>query len=87
MKVKEGFVLRKVGNEQIVVTLGAAMKELNGLIRLNESGVLLWHRLEAGAERADLEQALTDAYGIPREQAARDVGAFLDSLEPAHCLE
>lgn len=58
MKVKEGFVLRKVGKEQVVVALGEASALLNGLIKLNDSGVMLWKLLEQGAERNELADAL-----------------------------
>ena len=46
MKISEGFVLRKVGKEQVVVALGEASALLNGLIKLNGSGVVLWKQLE-----------------------------------------
>lgn len=33
MKIKEGFLLRKLGQEYTAVALGSARKEFNGLIR------------------------------------------------------
>ena len=60
MKISEGFVLRKVGKEQVVVALGEASALLNGLIKLNGSGVVLWKQLEQGAQRSELADALQE---------------------------
>lgn len=80
MKIREGFVLRKVGKEQVVVAIGEAAALLNGLIKLNASGVVLWKRLEQGAQRSELADALLEKYDITREQAEADVDAFLKPL-------
>lgn len=80
MKIKEGFILRKVGKEQVVVALGEASALLNGLIKLNTSGVMLWKQLEQGAQRSELVDALLERYDITHEQAEVDVDAFLKPL-------
>ena len=87
MKIREGFTLRSVAGENIVVPLGAAAKELNGVIRLNGTGKMLWEKLRQGSDRAGLVKVLTDAFGISEAQAGADVDAFLTSLQPAGCLE
>lgn len=80
MKTRDGFVLRKVGKEQVVVAIGEAAALLNGLIKLNASGVVLWKHLEQGAQQSELADALLEKYDITREQAEADVGAFLKPL-------
>lgn len=80
MKTKDGFVLRKVGKEQVVVAIGEAATLLNGLIKLNASGVVLWKQLEQGAQQSELVDALLEKYDITREQAEADVDAFLKPL-------
>ena len=80
MKTRDGFVLRKVGKEQVVVAIGEAATLLNGLIKLNASGVVLWKQLEQGAQQSELVDALLEKYDITREQAEADVDAFLKPL-------
>ena len=80
MKTRDGFVLRKVGKEQVVVAIGEAAALLNGLIKLNASGVVLWKQLEQGAQQSELVDALLEKYDITREQAEADVDAFLKPL-------
>ena len=38
MKIKNGFMLRKVGAQNVVVAVGEASRSFNGIIRLNDSG-------------------------------------------------
>ena len=42
MKIKNGFVVRKVGGESVVVPVGEMSKEFHGMINLNETGAFLW---------------------------------------------
>ncbi len=87
MKIKQGFLLRSVGQEQVVIALGPAAHLLNGLIKLNDSGVLLWNLLVQGAEEETLVSALQDRYGITAEQAVKDVSAFVEVIRGVGCLE
>ena len=87
MKVKKGFMLRKVGRDQVVVALGEAAALLNGLIKLNESGAFLWERLAAGAEREELVSILQQRYDISAGQAGQDVDTFIATLNGVGCLE
>lgn len=87
MKITEGFILRKVANENVVMPIGRASAKLNGIIKLNATGVLLWNLLKDGAEKADLAAALVKEYGIEMAQAERDVDAFLAPLVKIGCIE
>ena len=40
MKIKEGYRLRKVGNNSIVVAVGGI--NFTGLITVNETGTFIW---------------------------------------------
>ncbi|MBR4501368.1 MAG: PqqD family protein [Clostridia bacterium] len=87
MKIREGFMLREVVRDHVVVPVGKASTVLNGIIRLNNSGVLLWGLLQDGTDEKSLVEKLKEEYGIFEEQAARDVGVFLDTLKKVGCLE
>ena len=42
IKIKEGFLLRKVAGDHVVVPVGEAGKVFHGMIRLNDTGAFLW---------------------------------------------
>lgn len=86
MKIKEGYMLRSLGGQDIVVTIGEASKAFHGMIKLNESGAFLWKSLENGSTREELEQALTQRYQISKEQAKADVNIFLDTIKETGCI-
>ena len=87
MKLKENFVLRQILGSWTVLPLGAATVDFNGMLTLNDSGALLWKRLEQGAGREDLADALTAQYDVDREQALADVDEFYAILVRAGCAE
>ena len=86
MKLKENLILRQVAGSWVVVAVGAASVDFNGMLTLNETGALLWNHLENGSDRAGLVKALTDEYEVPADQAGTDVDEFLDILRKANCL-
>ena len=87
MKIKNGFVVREIAGQSVVVALGAATKSFNGMIKLNESGRSIWDMLVVGAEKSDIVKMLTDTYEVNGEIAARDVDAFVNTLQGANILE
>ena len=50
MKIKEGFILRKVGIQYVVAATGKASENFNGMLRLNESGAFAFRLLQEGAK-------------------------------------
>ena len=47
MKIKDGFILNKVGSQYVVVPVGEASMERHCMIRLNDTGAFLWEQLGA----------------------------------------
>lgn len=79
MKLKEGFVLRNVAGETIVVPTGANL-DLNMMITLNGTGKFLWERLEKGAGTEALVAALLEEYEVDETTAKAHVAAFVEKL-------
>lgn len=87
MKINSCFVLRKVAQTWIILPLADENVNFNGMMTLNDSGAMLWHVLERGAESDDLVKALTAEYNVSLEQAREDVEAFIQKLQSAGCLD
>lgn len=84
MKIKPGFILRQLAGDNVVVPVGAAGESFNGMIRLNETGALLWQELDKGAEEEQLAAKLLEDFdGVTEEQARADVREFLESIREA----
>lgn len=80
MKIKSGFMLREIAGQWIVVPVGSRVVEFNNIMTLSESGAVLWHLLEKGAEEDELVTALLSEYDVDEATARNDVRSFLDSV-------
>lgn len=87
MKIKEGFVLKTVGDNHIVVPVGAQTVDFRSMITLNETGAFLWKQLATGCEEAELTAALLAEYDVATEIAANDVSVFVAKLRENDLLE
>ena len=87
MKIKENFALRQVADTWCVLPLAEATLNLNGMMTLNDSGVLLWQTLEQGCTREELVDALMNEYEVNQEEASADIDEFLDKLRSVDCIE
>lgn len=86
MKLKEGFMLRQVAGEHVVLPAGADV-DFNGMITLNETGATLWKRLEQEAEISDLTAALLAEYEVDEATAAVAAEQFVGKLKEKGFLE
>ena len=80
MKIKEGFVVRKIANQYMAVPVGARTKELHGMIGLNESAAFLWELLKEERTVEDLATLLYNEYEISEEKALETVKKFGELL-------
>ena len=79
MKIKDGYVLREVAGNTIVIPVGDAAINFNGMINLNETGAFLWKLLENDVEPRFLLQELMKEYDVEEEQAKKDITDVLDA--------
>lgn len=84
LKIKKGFLLRRLGEEYMAVAIGEASKTFNGMIRLNDTGVFYWRELEKGTSAEELAAKTLERFdGVDEETARRDVDEFLDTIAVA----
>lgn len=87
MKIKQGFMLREVAGNFVVVAVGEASKNFNGVINLNESGAFLWKQLMSETTNDKLLDALLNEYDVSEEIAKKDIEMFVNKLKEADILE
>lgn len=79
MKIKDGFLLRHVAGQTVVLPTGREL-DLNMMITLNETGAFLWERLQSETDEAKLVSALLAEYAVDEATASRCVAAFVKKL-------
>ena len=87
MRIKEGFVLREVAGNNVVIGIGKTMQDFNGVLTLSNSGSLLWKKLENGATEDELLNTILDEYDVDTQTAKKDIESFLDKIRSINLLE
>jgi len=79
MKIKEGYLLRQVAGQSVVLPADDALN-LNMMITLNDTGAFLWKQLENEADENKLVAALLQEYEVDEETAHSCVAEFVKKL-------
>ena len=87
MKLKNGFVLRDLGGQSVVVAVGEATKSFNGIIKLNESSAFLWKQMKDDFSKEHLVSALLAEYDVEEDVASQNVDNFVDTLKNNGVIE
>ena len=88
MRIKEGYIVRKIVDDYIVVPTGDNIVDFAVAVSLNESGAFLWDILKEETEEAALIQALMQEFeGVDEETAKTDVSDFVSLLRANSFLE
>ncbi|MDE6147742.1 MAG: PqqD family protein [Bacteroidales bacterium] len=73
MKIKKGFVLRKMCGENIITAEGMENINFNKLISLNSTAAFLWEQLEGKEfDPETMAEMLVREYGIDGSRARTD---------------
>ncbi len=89
MKIRNGFVVREIAGENVVIALGEASKYFHGMLKLNETGRMIWDCLEQGMEKDAIIDSIMDEYEDKPERqiVAADYDRFIETLRGAEILE
>ena len=87
MKIKEGFVLRDVMDEYIVMPTGDNIAKFDGAVVLNEVSAFIYRLLKHPMCREDLLTAILNEYDVDEATASSDLEALLNKLDEMGVLE
>lgn len=80
MKIAKEFVLRDIAGESVLVPTGATSQEFNGMITMTDTARFIWEHLEKVDSLDALADAITGAYEIDKDTAARDAVGLINEL-------
>lgn len=88
MRIKQGYKVREMAGENVVIIQGRQGADMTRIITLNDSALLLWQSLEGrdfGAEEA--ARILCDNFAVEAGTAERDARAWIRSMAGAGLIE
>ena len=88
MRIKDGFKLRSLAGEFIVVGEGLSQVCFNKLISLNETAAYLWKNLvDKTFDANDITKLLCEKYEVEEAVAAADAEKLVESWRNAGLLD
>ena len=89
MKIKNGFVLRQVCGENVIVGEGLGAINFGKMLALNDTAAWLWQQAVAmGDFTVDaLAQKLCDEYEVSLDEAKSDITAILTEWQQVGVIE
>ncbi|MCI5717708.1 MAG: PqqD family protein [Alistipes sp.] len=88
MKIRQGYKVREIAGENVVIMQGKAGADMTRIITFNDSALLLWNELQGkdfGLQ--DAVRVLTDNYEVDAAVAERDARAWIDRLTECKLVE
>lgn len=80
MKIKKELIKRQIAEDTVLIPVGKAVYDTNGLFALNAMASFLWDHLPDAETEQELCDAVLAEYEISRETVCSDVAEFLAQL-------
>lgn len=81
MKVKEGFVIREIMGQAVVVSTGEASETFSGMIKLNDTGKVIWEGLMEGKSESEIVDFIVSEYDVEKERVQASVHKFIEEMK------
>lgn len=87
MKLKEGFVKKKMADCYVVVPLEERITDFKGMLTLNEVAAFIIDKLEDDITKEELLDMVQSEYDVDEDTAREDIDGFIKKLEDEDLLE
>lgn len=88
MKFKEGYKVRSIAGENVIIKQGRFGADMTRVISLNQTSMLLWEQLQGREfEADDVVKILTDNYDVEAKVAAADAAKWIEKLNECGLVE
>ena len=81
MVAKEGFVLRNVVDEHILMPTGDNIGKFSGSVIMNEVSAFVWEKLQNPMSKEDLLKAVLEEFEVEKDVAEADLDALLEDFK------
>ena len=88
MKFKEGYKVRSIAGENVIIKQGRFGADMTRVISLNETSLFLWNELQGkDFELKNVIDTLTENYDVAHEVAAVDAEKWVEKLKECDLVE
>lgn len=79
--------MRDVAGQAVAIATGEASKSFHGMVKLNDTGAVIWNGIEKGLDEAEIAEQLAAGYDVEADQALKDVESFIARMRDAGLVE
>ena len=88
MRIKQGYKVRELAGENVVIMQGRSGADMTRVISLNNSSLLLWNNLlDVDFSADDVKRILLENYGVDEAVAAADAQAWVEKMQQSGLVE
>ncbi len=87
VKIKKGYVIKKIGQDTVALYTGDDTVDLCRVIVLNPVARLLFEEMLIGCDEEHLAEKLLSVYDITHEKAKQDAAGFVKNLSEKGLLD
>ena len=80
MKIKQGFIKRKIQDKYVVVATGEASKTYRNFIELNQTASVIWDEIKNGKTVEQIAELFVKEYLVTLDKATQDINKIVSVL-------
>ena len=81
MRIKDGFVVRDIMGQCVVVATGEASEDFSGMIKLNDTGKDIWQGVADGKSEEEIVDFIVKEYDVDEDHAKTSVEKFIGNMK------
>ncbi len=87
MKIKDGYILKDVAGEKIVIATGEQKLNFNGVMTFNSVGADVFNMLDGTNSVEDIANKIAEDYGVSVERVKTDVENLIKKMKEHNLLD
>lgn len=87
MKIANGFEIKKVLEQYVVIATGSLSEKFHGVIKLNRTAYEIWDLIEKGYSKEQIISRFTKKYSINEEKAKCSVEKIIKQMIDSGVIE
>ena len=80
MKIKEGYVIRQVMGNYVVIATGEESRNFHGMVKLNDTAANIWNYIAEGKGEDEIVAAMLEEYEVDEAKLRDDVKKTIEIL-------
>lgn len=87
MNIKQGYVIRKVMGNHVVIATGEASKKFHGMVKLNDTAAEIWGYISENKSLDEIVSCMLEKYEVDEEKLRQDVTKTIKTLKEQGFIE